>query len=263
MAIGPVVGALAKMAAPRLASAAVEGGARAAVGMVAGRAVSRGLASVPGQRLAGRVAGERVAGALASKSGQKAVSYYTSRETRQALKPDEAKPAPMPTTPVQQQDVNPNLIGAPDTPVGRRQRQQGWQDNGTMGSKFGNGAGWWNAATITDPMQAGYDWRSLSDTSVARGPASWNMVGKGIGHRMAGRAREFADGYAGAKPEQTQPYKHGPEEIAQINENIASTWPAPQPTQPSHPMPQYPEATSKLWLPNRSGHFQIGVDEGV
>ena len=108
-------------------------------------------------------------------------------KTRQVMKPDEqaAKPAPMPTTPVSQ-DVNPNLMPS-DTPVGRRQRQQGWQDNGTMGSRFGSGGGgWWTAASIMDPMDAGYDWRTLDDTSVARGPAEYNMAGKGMGRRRSG-----------------------------------------------------------------------------
>lgn len=248
--------AAAKLLAPTVGREVLEGGVRYGASRVIGRAASRGLASVAGQRLAGRVAGERVASVLASKPGQKYVGKYIAHETRQTLKGDEAesaKPAPMPTTPVSE-DVNPNLM-SPDTPVGRRQRQQGWQDNGTMGSKFGNGAGWWNAAAITDPMGAGYDWRSLSDTSVARGPAEYNMAGKGMGRRTVGRAVGFVQGYRGAKPEQIEPYKHGPEEIAQINENIASTWPT-TPNAPTNP-------SQNITQISRSEAFNFGSDSDL
>ena len=106
--------AAAKLLAPTVGREALEGGVKYAAGQAIGRAASRGLASVAGQRLAGRVAGQRVATALASKPGQKAVSYYTARETRQTLngEDDKTKPAPMPTTPVSE-EANPNLMRCP------------------------------------------------------------------------------------------------------------------------------------------------------
>ena len=253
------IGAIARLIAPTVAREVAEGGFHAAVGQVVGRAASRGLASVTGQRLAGRVAGERVATALASKTGQKYVSRYAARETRQTLggENEQAKPAPMPTTPVSQ-EVNPNLIATPDTPIGRRQRQQGWQDNGVMGSRFGSGGGgWWTAASITDPMKAGYDWRNLSDTSVARGPVEWNMAGKGMGRRAVGRARGFVEGYRGAQgeQEQVQPGPLPPDEIAKINANITSTWPTTPnaPTNPSQNVTQI----------SRSEAFNFGSDSDL
>ena len=202
--------------------------------------------------MAGRVAGERVATAVASKTGQKYVSRYVARETRQGFHDDESSTAPtpsMPSTPVSTQDTNPNLTSSPATPTGRSQtmRQRG---GGTNGSRFGPG-GWWNAASIKDPMSAGYDWRTLDDTSVARGPKGWNMAGKG----MVGRAVGFAEGYKGAQGEQVEPGPLPPDEIAKINENLTSTWP----TSPSAPI----NPSQNVTQISRSEAFAFGSDSDL
>ena len=65
----------------------------------------------------------------------------------------------------------------------------------------------------------------------------------------------FAQGYRGAKPEQIEPYKHGPEEIAQINENITNTWPT-TPNAPTNP-------SQNITQISRSEAFNFGSDSDL
>ena len=267
-----VLAALVEAFGPTLAREAVSGGAKYAAGQAAGRFVGRKIAGEAGQRLAGRVVGERVASKLATRGGQKAVSMYASKQTRDVLGGGEKPEA---DTSIYKdygdkwrdnydQETNPNLTQAPATP-GRSpsmQRQQGR----LRGGGGGGGPGWWTAGAITDPMKAGYDWRTLSNTSVARGPSSWNMAGRGMGRRALARGVGFAEGYAGAQGQGVEPGPVDPGEIDKINENLSNTWPTTKPTDPSKNYQEINQNLANYTPPqptSRTTAFTFGSDSDL
>lgn len=125
-------------------------------GQVAGSRTAAFLASEGGQKAAARIIGEKGAKFLATPGGQKLTSRVAAHETRKTLKTEQeqAKPTTAETTAANQRT--------------QRQRQQSAAGAGLrpMGGKS-----WWQSDAITAPQQAGYNWRTLDDTSVAKGPA--------------------------------------------------------------------------------------------
>jgi hypothetical protein len=166
---------IAGMAAREGAEAAGGWALRRQAGKMAADQAAKFAASKVGQRAAARVVGERGANYLASQSGQRATRFVVNQGTKSVLRDGGGgggggTAAPKTITPAPPSD--PSMTASSPSTTNRKSDQ-------TKGPGFhplGAGTPWWQMDTLKAPQAANYNWRTLDDSTVAKGQSRpWGL----------------------------------------------------------------------------------------